>query len=239
MHRSVLIDGYLRSPVTLPQYRRGMPAPNKGRTFPAEIYSADEMLRFMAELGRGYAGDRDRALFGVMWRCGLRIAEDLSLELRDLDLEQRTLTVRHGKGDKRRVLGVDEQLAAALEVWLWRRRKLGVGPGRPLFCVISRPSIGKPIYSSVVREKMIDAGRRAGIEKRMAPHNLRHTYAVNMLREGKNILLIQQMLGHKDLATTYRYLNHLDPWELIQAMQGRVWPAEAVPPPAPSFVLAA
>jgi len=67
---------------------------------------------------------RNRALIAVLWRCGLRISEALALELRDVDLDAGTVRVRHGKGDKSRTVGIDEQTAALLARWLDRRKKL-------------------------------------------------------------------------------------------------------------------
>jgi integrase len=67
-------------------------------------------------------GIRNRALLAVLWRCGLRIGEALALELRDIDFDQGTIRVGHGKGDKARVVDVDEQTAALLGRWIdWRR----------------------------------------------------------------------------------------------------------------------
>src|SRR5579875_1244066 len=71
--------GYYRSPVTLPSYRQGRPAPNKGRRFPAEPLSQREVLALLGTCGPGPSGRRDAALIVVMWRAGLRVAEAVAL----------------------------------------------------------------------------------------------------------------------------------------------------------------
>jgi site-specific recombinase XerD len=228
MPSSVLVGGRRRSYVTLPGYRLGMKPGNAGNTYPAEVLTRDEIHRLMACMGRGPSGARNRALVAVLWRCGLRVSEALALFPKDVDLAAGTVTVLHGKGNRRRVVGIDAEAGAVLEVWLVQRRKLGLTGRHPLFCVISRPTIGKAMYSSVFRESLRDAAARAGIDKRVHPHGLRHTFATELAREGVSLVLIQRLLGHGDLETTARYVSHLTPWEAVDALRGRRWA-----PPAP------
>lgn len=225
---SVLIDGRLRSVVTLPAYRLGMKPANAGKTYPPEPLSKEEVNRLLAATGRGYAGARNRALFVTWYRCGLRVAESLALFPRDVDLVNGTVTVLHGKGNRRRVVGIDPQAGAVIERWLARRAQLGVTGRQPLFCVISAPNVGKQMYSSCAREAIRRAGVRAGLERRVHPHALRHTMATEMMREGMPMLYIQKQLGHSDLATTARYCDHLVPLEVVEAMQARQWDEQPV-----------
>ena len=209
------------SPICMPGYRAGMPAPNKGKKYPAEVLTRDEVHRLIAACGRGASGARNRALITLLYRTGLRIAEALALEPKDIDLDAGAVTVLHGKGDRARVVGIDPPAAAVLAQWLERRRALAIPRGAPVFCTISRPHPGRPMYSSVVREMLKDAGERAGIEKRVHPHGLRHTHAAELAREKVPVNLIQRQLGHKSLAVTAHYIDHLMPNEVIDAMRGR------------------
>jgi integrase len=105
---------------------------------PPEVLSEPEAIAFIKACStRAPTGIRNRALIAVAWRSGLRISEALALELRDLDLEAGTLRVRHGKGDKSRTVGVDEQTAALLARWLDRRRRLSPGARAPVFCTLA------------------------------------------------------------------------------------------------------
>jgi len=216
--------GRRRPAVTLPGHNAGQHPPNYGRTFPAEILSAGEIRRLIAACGRGAGGLRNRALIVVLWRGGLRCQEALDLELRDVDRDAGTLTIRHGKGNRRRVIGLDAPAFAVLEQWLACRAGLGVPRGSAVFCTITHPNIGRPLSGSYWREAIKRLGARAGIEKRVHSHGLRHTLAVEMMREGIPLLVIQRQLGHSSLQITERYVNHLEPGELVAAMQARSWP---------------
>jgi len=211
-----------RSYITLPGYRAGMKPANAGHTYPAEVLTRDEVNRLLAACSRrGNAGLRTRALITLLYRSGLRVAEALALRPKDIDLENGTVTVLHGKGDRRRTVGVDAQALAVVQLWLDRRRQLGIGVGSPVFCTISQPNPGQEMHSSVVRECFKDLAVKAGIDKRVHPHGLRHTHASELAREGVPLHVIRKQLGHQDLATTARYIDHLTPWEVIDAIRSR------------------
>lgn len=232
MPGSVLIGGRRRSFITLPGYRLGMKPPNAGRKYPAEVLTREEVGRLLASCSRrGPAGLRNRALFVVMWRSGLRVSEALDLYRKDVDLDAGTITVLEGKGRKRRVVGIDPQAGAVIEGWLRRRRELGIGPAAPLFCTISGDTRGRPLSGSYVREAIKHLARKAGIEKRVHPHGLRHTHAAELALEGVPIHVIRRQLGHGSLDTTARYIDHLTSMDVIEAMQVRDWLSHAPAPP--------
>lgn len=236
MQSSVLINGRRRSAVTLPGYRRGVKPPNAGKTYPVVTYSRQELEAMMSTLEAGYLGQRDRALFVTEWRCGLRVEESLALAPHDLDLELGTLLVQHGKNNRQRLLGLDDETKMVLGDWLERREKLGFTGDQPLFPVCFGQTRGKPIYSSVWRETLKLAAKRVGMHKRMHPHGLRHTFASENTREGVPLPVLSAMLGHKDVAYTFAYLRVVAPWEAIEAMQRRKWPTMHEPAPPPVSV---
>ena len=100
---------------------------------------------------RAPTGIRNRALIAVLWRCGLRIAEALSLHAKDVDLNHSVLTVQHGKGDTTRKLGLDATTSALLARWIDQRCALGHnGRGKPLFCCLDGSAIDQSDRKSVV-----------------------------------------------------------------------------------------
>ena len=197
---------------------QGRPGHNRGRKLPAEILTADEVRRLIRATNRGDTGARNRALIAVMYRAGLRLSEALALKPSDVDTASGTIRVLHGKGDRARTVGVDEGACAIIEAWMTRRAKRGFRNGR-LFCNLD----GTPMSPNAVREMLRRAAEKAGIEKRVHPHGLRHAHAAELLREGINARLIQQQLGHANLAITDRYLRSIAPEETIAAVRARAW----------------
>ncbi len=192
---------------------------NKDRRLPAELLSPDEVRALLrACSSRAPTGIRNRALIAVLYRGGLRISEALALLPKDVDVAG-TLTVLHGKGDRRRTVGMDPAAFALLERWLDRRRAIGLSGRRPVFCTLA----GEPLDTSYVRRLLPRLARKAGVEKRVHPHGLRHAHAAELAAEGVPVNVVQQQLGHGSLATTDRYLRHIAPAERVAAMRAREW----------------
>lgn len=239
--RSIDRRGYYRSPVTLPEYRKGQRPPNAGRKFPIEPLRPEEVYRLIDACGRGPAGRRNRALIVVFWRAGLRCSEALALYPKDVDLEGGRIAVLHGKGDRRRVVALDPAAAALIARWEHERAQLGLGGRNPYFCVISMPTMGQNLGDAYVRELFKRLAVKAGIDKRVHPHGLRHTYASYLMDQGVPLHHIRRMLGHSSLAITERYCDHLNPAEVVESMREVAWPEPGdarplsrVGPPVPS-----
>ena len=193
---------------------------NTPRRFPVEVLTPEEAVSLIKTCSaKASTGLRNRALLTVLYRAGLRIAEALALRLKDVNVEAGTLTVLHGKGDRRRVVGLDAGAAAVLGQWLERRTALGLNGRHFVFCTLK----GQPIETAYIRALLPRLARKAGIEKRVHAHGLRHTHAAELAREGTPLNLVQAQLGHSSLATTDRYLRHIAPEELVRAMKSRIW----------------
>ncbi len=217
---AVLFDsaGRRRSPATMPGYHAGRPPRNKGMSYAADPPSVQEIIAVMRQAGPGRHGARLRGLIVVLWRSGLRIQEALSLSERDLDLQRGSLVVRHGKGGRRREIGMDAWGWEQLRPWLTARLELPVGP---MFCVIDGPTRGRPWSSAAVRSELRRLAVQAGVRRRSAPHQLRHAHAVELAREGVPLNIIQRQLGHVNLGTTSIYLQGIDTEEIILAVNSR------------------
>lgn len=190
------------------------------RRLPVEILAEQEVKALVRACSpRAPTGVRNRALIATLYRSGVRISEALALEPRDLDPRAGTLNVRHGKGDQQRTVGMDDAAFALLELWLERRRKLGLVRRRHVFCTLH----GSQLTASYVRHLLPRLGLKAGLpaDKRVHAHALRHTHAYELLAEGKRLDVISGQLGHSSLATTHRYLAHIAPHDRVQAVRGR------------------
>jgi site-specific recombinase XerD len=217
---SAVLDsaGRRRSPATMPGYHAGRPPRNKGLRYPADPPTVQEIIAVMREAGTDRHGARLRALIVVLWRGGLRIQEALALSERDLDPRRGSLVVRHGKGGRRREIGMDAWGWEQLRPWLSARVELPVGP---FFCVIDGPTRGRPWSSAAVRSEFRRRAAQAGVRRRFAPHQLRHAHAVELAREGVPLNVIQRQLGHANLGTTSIYLQGIDTEEIIATVNAR------------------
>jgi site-specific recombinase XerD len=207
-------------------FRKGQRPPNFGLKLPPEYYTPEELALLMRHCGRGPGGYRNRAMIALQCRAGLRAGEVLALRVTDVDFDLGAVTVMHGKGDKRRMAPLDGGTAALVQFWVdGPRARLRLPRGAPLFCTYERGNAGRPVRYAYYADALKRAGRKAGIEKRIHTHALRHSCLFQMLLEGRDILLIQLVAGHTDLGTTQRYLKHRFPLQMIRELRDREWPA--------------
>src|ERR687896_477075 len=210
--------GRRRSPAAVPGYLAGRSPRSKGRRYPPDPPRTEEIIAVMRCCGDGLHGDRARGLIVLLWRAGLRIQEALDLTELDLDPRRGSVLVRRGKGGQRREVGMDDWGFEQLEPWLQAREQMPVGP---LFCVINGRSCGRPWRASAARATLHRRAAHAGVRRRFAPHQLRHAHALELLREGVPLNVIQRQLGHRNLGVTSIYLQGIDPDEIIETVHAR------------------
>lgn len=181
-----------------------------------EPLDSGEVQKMMAACSpRCPTGLRNRALITILWRGGLRISEALALT--DNDLNGETVRVHFGKGGKSRVIGLDPQGWAVVALWMNERARLGLRGA--IFCTLQ----GEPVDASYVRHLLKRLARKVGVTKRVHPHGLRHSYAYDLSSEGIDVNTIRLALGHSNLSTTQRYIDHLRPEQLISVLASRKW----------------
>lgn len=143
---------------------------------------------------------RDRAMFKVMLRCGLRVEEVANLCISDLDLKRKRIFVRHGKGRKDRVVYVSNDAHEAIVNYLRVRPS---SKAKKLFLVEKGPYTGNPISVRGIQKRMESYARKTGLE--VSCHHLRHTMATQLLNAEAEVVTIQDLLGHNGINTTERY----------------------------------
>ena len=196
----------------------------KGRKFHIDLLTKEEVMAIADQCNKGVSGLRNKVLIIVLYRCGLRISEVLGIRSSDYNQQEGTIRVI-GKGNKMRVVGLDSQTQMNLELWMIKRKELGInGVGNPpIFCGISQQNIGQSIRPVYFRNLLKRLAAKAGVEKRVTPHQLRHLFSHEMLTEGIGLHHIQRSLGHSAIATTSKYLERFSPLETIQRVQQREW----------------
>lgn len=154
---------------------------------------------------------RDYTIIVVLLDTGIRSSELCDLQLRDYEKQTGRLDIRHGKGNKRRVVYLGE--TARKHMWRYMLEREGIKANDPLFVTRS----GKPLERDELLNMITATARRAGVN-RANVHKFRHTFAVNFLRNGGNVLHLQQLLGHESIETLKIYVR-LAEIDLAKAQQ--------------------
>jgi integrase/recombinase XerD len=190
--------------------------PPRSRKLP-KVLSRDEVSKLLAQpRGTDPLALRDRALLELMYACGLRVSEAVGLLVADVDLEEGTLIAR-GKGSKERIVPIGRQAVAAVEVYRRRGRPALVGLSSESHLFVNHR--GRGLTRQGLHRIIAQHARSAGLQARMTPHTLRHTFATHLLSGGCDLRSLQEMLGHADLTTTQIY-THLSSDRLKDAYFG-------------------
>jgi site-specific recombinase XerD len=155
----------------------------------------DQVRRFF----EGITDLRDRAMFMLMLRCGLRVQEVAELTVDAVEYQRRQIFVFHGKGAKDRVVYMSEDARSALLAYLAKRSS----KSRGLFLVQKGPMRGKPISVRGIQKRIEYYARESGLS--VSCHRLRHTMATQLLNADADLATIQDLLGHGQITTTQRY----------------------------------
>ena len=178
--------------------------PRKSRALP-KVLGYSEVKQLLESVSGAEPADlRDRALLEVMYGCGLRASETVGLELGSIDLEHGFLRA-YGKGSKERIVPVGREAAAALKRYL--------RDGRPAIAsatdqrAVFLNQRGGPLTRQGLYKVIQGRARSIGLDQKMSPHTLRHSFATHLLSGGCDLRSVQEMLGHADVATTQVYTH--------------------------------
>jgi integrase/recombinase XerD len=181
--------------------------PRRGRPLPRTVLTVEEARALIESTPTNKPRDiRDRALIEVLYATGIRRAELIDLTIYDLDLQAATLRVAHGKGDAMRITPLTAGAIAALRLYLEESRPTYVQHATQASLFVSTRS-GGPLDDDDIVRIVQKAARRAGIDKHITPHTLRHSVATHLLQGQADIRQIQKLLGHRRLTSTEIYTH--------------------------------
>ena len=200
-YRFLVTDGYMADDPT-----ELLESPQIGEHLP-EVLTTEEVDRLEAaiDLSR-WEGHRNRAIIEVLFSCGLRVSELVTLRLSDLFLEERFLRVV-GKGRKERLVPISQKAISELHFWFDDRFHMTIKAGEEDYVFLNRRGAHLTRTMILIMVKRLAA--EAGIEKTISPHTLRHSFATALLEGGADLRAIQAMLGHESIGTTEIY-THID-----------------------------
>jgi integrase/recombinase XerD len=164
--------------------------PKKEKHLPA-VLTKDEMRALLANADT----EKSRLMISLLYSTGLRVSEVVNLKKNDIDFGERTGWVRKGKGSKDRLFSISDQLTKDLQEYLKEREYAYVF------------SKDKPLTTRNIQKIIKQTSQRAGVQKKVTPHTLRHSFATHLLEQGTDIRVIQAMLGHSNLNTTQVYTH--------------------------------
>lgn len=199
--------------------QRGVIRKNKKRRLPQTV-SREEAAAIFGQLDlRTVCGLRDRCMYELMYRAGLRVSETCDLEPRDVDTERGRVRIVDGKGGDGTAYFDPASVSPLIEEWKRTRRRLGFASSPYLFCTIKRTNtrLGGPVEPGGrlsprhLEGKLKRLAKRAGMDPaKVWPHVLRHTFATEILEERGNVRQVQKLLRHRNLATTEIYTHVVD-----------------------------
>lgn len=182
-------------------------SPKIGRKLP-DVLSKGEIERILSAIDLSKPeGQRNKAIIETLYACGLRASELINLKLSEIYFDEEFIRVI-GKGDKQRLVPINK--VAIKEILLYvntDRRMLNIEKGHEDFVFLNRR--GKQLTRVMIFTIVKNLSELAGIRKNVSPHTFRHSFATDLLENGANLRVIQQMLGHTSILTTeiYTHLN--------------------------------
>ena len=180
-----------------------------------DVLTLDEQKRLLNQFNLRYiTSQRNKTMIQLLLHTGLRLSEMTNLKWNDIDLMTGQVKVVEGKGLKDRILWLDEKTLTMLGKWKQRQFKEW---GRSDLVFTTRTL--RPLDGKAVRSMIKTYSDKAGINKHITTHSLRHTFASDLLRDTKNIRIVQKALGHADISSTQIYTHIVDD-ELEEALKG-------------------
>lgn len=201
LYHFLVVDGFLEEdPSEL------LESPSQPQHLP-EVLSVEEVDRLIDSIDLDkWEGQRNRAIIEVLFSCGLRVSELVTLRISCLYREERYLRVL-GKGGKERLVPISQRAIDEIDSWFVQRDAMVIKPGEEDFVFLNRR--GSHLTRTMVLIMIKKYAAMAGLKKTISPHTLRHSFATVMLEGGADLRVIQEMLGHEDISTTEIY-THID-----------------------------
>ncbi|BEU05206.1 tyrosine recombinase XerC [Agarivorans sp. OAG1] len=182
----------------------GVSAPKQNKPLPKNL-DVDSLNQLLSMQGDDLVASRDLAMMELFYASGMRLAELVSLNVQDIDFKQRQVIVT-GKGNKQRWVPFGSKAEQALKHWLKQRRLLVMDEEEPALFVSVRQ---QRISHRTVQKRLQHWAQQMQLSSTLHPHKLRHSFATHLLESSGDLRVVQELLGHANLATTQVY-THLD-----------------------------
>lgn len=169
------------------------------------VLTLDEILALLSCIKDDIQGKRDKAMLTLMYSCGLRVSELISIKISDLFIKESLIKCK-GKGSKERVIPINDYACSILQTYIQESRKyLLENKKSSAYLFLNRQGnhLSRVYFWKMVKKYAV----KAGIKKEIYPHTLRHSFATHLLENGANLRIIQTLLGHANITTTQIYTH--------------------------------
>lgn len=199
LHRFLLKEGCLKEDIT-----SVLESPKLWKNLP-EFLTLKEVETILAAPNlKTPAGIRDRAILELLYATGIRVSELVGLKLNDVNFESGFLKC-YGKGGKERIVPLGRVAIEAVKRYLDKVRSVQKASSESLF--LGSKKAGEKLSRQAVWQMIKVYKRKAGIRKEITPHTFRHSFATHLLERGADLRIVQELLGHSDIATTQIYTH--------------------------------
>ena len=206
----LIFEGYIKdSPIS------NIESPKQEKKLP-EVLTEDEIKNLInsIDLNKSF-GQRNKTIIEILYGTGIRVSELVNLKLSNIFFKENIIKVT-GKGDKERFVPLGEIASKEMKIYINNRNELKIDSKSSDILFLNR--YGRGLTRSMIFKIISDASKRIGLDKKISPHTLRHSFATHLIKNGADLRSIQLILGHESITTTEIY-THLDVFHLEEVLK--------------------
>jgi integrase/recombinase XerD len=206
----LIFEGYIKdSPIS------NVESPKQEKKLP-EVLTEDEIKNLIDSINLNQDfGQRNKTIIEILYGTGIRVSELVNLKLSNIFFKEKIIKVI-GKGNKERFVPLGEIAAKEIKIYINNRNELKIDSKSSDILFLNR--YGRGLTRSMIFKIISDASKRIGLDKKISPHTLRHSFATHLIKNGADLRSIQLILGHESITTTEIY-THLDVFHLEEVLK--------------------
>ena len=206
----LIFEGYIKdSPIS------NIESPKQEKKLP-EVLTEDEIKNLIDSINLNQDfGQRNKTIIEILYGTGIRVSELVNLKLSNIFFKENIIKVI-GKGNKERFVPLGEVASREIKIYINNRNELKIDSKSSDILFLNR--YGRGLTRSMIFKIISDACKRIGLDKKISPHTLRHSFATHLIKNGADLRSIQLILGHESITTTEIY-THLDVFHLEEVLK--------------------
>jgi len=206
----LIFEGYIKdSPIS------NVESPKQEKKLP-EVLTEDEIKNLIDSINLNQDfGQRNKTIIEILYGTGIRVSELVNLKLSNIFFKEKIIKVI-GKGNKERFVPLGEVASKEIKIYINNRNELKIDSKSSDILFLNR--YGRGLTRSMIFKIISDASKRIGLDKKISPHTLRHSFATHLIKNGADLRSIQLILGHESITTTEIY-THLDVFHLEEVLK--------------------